>query len=95
MNPLTVAIVIIIFLSGAVGVFVAQALLMPRLTSRRVAFVAAAIGVVMFVALYFAAASVGGYTTLTLLIAPMTIILVCATGAFKQAVLGFRQHNHT
>lgn len=91
-TPLTVALMIIMLFSAVVGVFIANALIIPHLASRRVALVAAGCGAVALIALYLAAVLTEGYLGLVLVTAPMIIIAVCATGAVKQAIYGFR-HN--
>ena len=93
MNPLTVAILIITLFSVIAGIFISQNLLIPRLGSRREAFVAAGSGAVTLVGLYLAGVLPAGHAMLVVLCAPITMVIVCTMGALHEAIFGFRQRN--
>lgn len=94
MNPLTVAIMIIAVFSAVAGVFIAEALIVPRLTSRRDAFVAFGSGVVALIAFCLAVVLTPGYMMQVALAAPGTMVFVCTMGVIiYEAIFGFRQHD--
>lgn len=91
MNPLTVALMIMVVFSAIAGVIIAVELVLPQCLSRRDAFVATGVGVATLIGLHCAMLATGPAMQVVV-IALGTMVFVCTMGMLLKALFGFRQH---
>jgi len=89
MDPLTVAVVIIELFSAVAGIIIGAWLVLPRIGSRKEAFVAAGVGGGLLIGLFLTMPIVGPATQVVI-IALGTMVFACAIGMIHEAIFGFR-----
>jgi len=85
---------IITVFSAIAGIVIGGYLVLPRLGSRKEAFVAVGVGVATLIGLFLAMYVVGPATKVVI-VALVTMISACAMGILREAICGFRQDNYS